>query len=128
VMIGAFAMSSAYFDGQETATSGFYRALLAVSGAIVSHGDLPALFHEVAGLLHLVRFDYPTLFLHAAARSAPRVAPALPEWRFQCGASRLFPNMPRSNVSATRYRPLPCEETHRRQPRRHGPCFRGVQV
>ena len=53
-MIGAFAMGRAYFDGQETATSGFYRALLAVSGAIVSHGDLPAaLFHEVAGLLHL---------------------------------------------------------------------------
>ena len=61
-MIGAFAMTSAHFDGQEIATSGFYRALLAVSGAIVSHGDLPALFHELAGLLHqVVRFDYLAL-------------------------------------------------------------------
>src|SRR5208337_5398290 len=34
-------------------------------------------------------------------RRAPLVAPALPEWRFQCGASRLFPSSPRSNVSAT---------------------------
>jgi hypothetical protein len=59
-------------------------------------------------------------------RRAPLVAPALPEWRLQCGACRLFPSSPRSNLSATRYRLLPCEKTHRRQPRRHGACFRWV--
>ena len=122
-------MTSAHHDGQATATGDAYRALLAVSGTTVWHRDLLALFHELAGLLHqVVRFDYLTLFLHDAARSAPRAAPALPEWRFQCGASRLFPSSPRSNLSATGYRPLPCEETHRRRLRRHGPCFRGVQV
>ncbi len=60
-------------------------------------------------------------------RRAPLVAPALPEWRFQCGASRLFPSSPRSALSATRYRSLPCEDTHRKQLRRHGPCFGGCR-
>ena len=38
-------------DGQTTATEDRYRALLAVSEAIASHRDLPALFHELAGQL-----------------------------------------------------------------------------
>jgi hypothetical protein len=45
-----------------------YRALLAVSEAIVSHRDLSTLFQELAGRLHhVVRFDYLVLFLHEAA-------------------------------------------------------------
>jgi len=64
-----FAMTSAHLDGKATATDDAYRALLAVSGATVSHHDLPSLFHELAGLLHqVVRFDHLTLFLHDAAR------------------------------------------------------------
>ena len=73
-------MTSAHHDGQATATGDAYRALLAVSVATVSHRDLPALFHELAGLLHQgVRFDSLTLFLHDAERSAPRAA--LRAWR-----------------------------------------------
>src|SRR5215468_2853221 len=98
-------------DGPATATGDAYRAWLAVSEAIVSHRDLPVLFHELAGLLHQrVRFDYLTLFLHDPASSAPRAAPAPPERRSARGASGLFPSSPRSVLSATRYRPLPCEE------------------
>ena len=42
--------------------------MLAVSEAIASHRDLPALFHELAGRLHhVVRFDYLALVLHEAA-------------------------------------------------------------
>jgi hypothetical protein len=60
-------MTSAHRDLQATATGDAYRNLLAVSGAIVSHRDLPARFHELAGLLHqVVRFDHLTLFLHDA--------------------------------------------------------------
>src|ERR1700747_1937561 len=41
-----------------------YQALLAVSEAIVSHRELSALFHELAGRLHqVVRFDYLVLYL-----------------------------------------------------------------
>src|SRR6266404_6097586 len=44
-----------------------YRALLAVAEAIVSHRDLQALFHDLAGRLHLVvRFDYLACVLHDA--------------------------------------------------------------
>ena len=51
-----------------------YRALLAVSEAIVSHRDLSALFHELAGRLHqVVRFDYLGLFLHEAASNTLRL-------------------------------------------------------
>jgi len=51
-----------------------YRTLLAVSEAIVSHRDLPALFHELAGRLHqVVRFDYLALFLHEAATNTMRL-------------------------------------------------------
>jgi hypothetical protein len=52
-------MASAHLDEQATATGDACRALLAVSGATVSHRDLPGLCHELAGLLHQgVRFDY----------------------------------------------------------------------
>src|SRR5207302_7092425 len=62
-----FAMTSAPFDRQATATGEQYRALLAVSEAIASHRDLPALFHELAGRLHLVvRFANLALLLHEA--------------------------------------------------------------
>jgi formate hydrogenlyase transcriptional activator len=51
-----------------------YRALLAVSEAIVSHRDLPTLFHELAGRLHqVVRFDYLALVLHEAASHTMRL-------------------------------------------------------
>jgi hypothetical protein len=60
-----FAMTSPHFDGKATGTGDRYQALLAVSEAIVSHRELSALFHELAGRLHqVVRFDYLALFLH----------------------------------------------------------------
>jgi formate hydrogenlyase transcriptional activator len=47
---------------------------LAVSEAIVSHHDLTALFHELAGRLHqVVQFDYLVLVLHEAASSTMRL-------------------------------------------------------
>jgi len=50
-----------------------YRALLAVSEAIVSHRDLSALFHELADQLHqVVRFDYLALVLHQDASNTMR--------------------------------------------------------
>src|SRR5262249_12061444 len=56
-----------------TAADDRYRALLAVSEAIVSHRDLPALFHELAGRLQqVVRFDYLALFLLEAAGNTLR--------------------------------------------------------
>jgi hypothetical protein len=119
-------MTSAHRDGQATATRDLDRAVLAVSEAIVSHGDWPARFHELAGPLHqVVRFDHLTLFLHDAARSASRAALAPLGRRFPRGASGQFPSSFRFALSATRYCPLPCEETHRRLLRRHGPCFGG---
>src|SRR5205823_12832845 len=67
-------MTSPRFDGQATATSDRYRALLAVSEAITSHRDLSALFHELAGRLHpVVRFDYLALFLHQAEGNTLRL-------------------------------------------------------
>jgi formate hydrogenlyase transcriptional activator len=55
-------------DSPTTATGDQYRALFAVSQAIVSHRDLSALFHELADRLHdVVRFDYLALVLHDAA-------------------------------------------------------------
>ena len=48
--------------------------MLAVSEAIVSHRDLPALFHELAGRLHqVVQFDYLALVLHEAASNTMRL-------------------------------------------------------
>jgi formate hydrogenlyase transcriptional activator len=67
-------MPSAPFDGQATATRDQYRALLAVSQAIVSHRDLAALFHELADRLHQVaRFDFLALVLHDAASNTMRL-------------------------------------------------------
>jgi hypothetical protein len=71
---GVFAMTGAHSDGQATASYDPYRALLAVSEAIVSHRDLSALFHELAGRLHqVVHFDYLALILHEAASHAMRL-------------------------------------------------------
>jgi formate hydrogenlyase transcriptional activator len=61
-------MSVTDSDGQATATEERYRALLAVSEAIASYRDLPALFHELAGqLVQVVRFDALALVLHETA-------------------------------------------------------------
>ena len=59
-----FVMAEVHSDAQAAHTSQPYRALLAVSEAIVSHRDLPALFHELAGRLQQV------------VRSIPRPGPA----------------------------------------------------
>src|SRR5262245_35555927 len=49
-------------------------ALLAVAEAIVSHRDLQALFHDLAGRLQqVVRFDYLLLVLHDNARDIMRL-------------------------------------------------------
>src|SRR5437870_3918620 len=67
-------MTTAHLDGQVTARGDAYRALLAVSEAIVSHRDLSALIHELAGRLHQVaRFDYLVLHLHEAASDTMRL-------------------------------------------------------
>jgi formate hydrogenlyase transcriptional activator len=67
-------MTSAPFDGQAAASGDRYRALLAVSEAIVSHRDLSALLHELAGRLpQVVRFDYLALVLHEAATDSMRL-------------------------------------------------------
>src|SRR5271166_5799800 len=67
-------MTAAHGDGQATASCELYRALLAVSEAIVSHRDLSALFHELAGRLHqVVRFDYLGLALHEATSNTLRI-------------------------------------------------------
>lgn len=55
-------------NGQVKATGERYRALLAVSEAIVLHRDPSALFHDLAGRLRQVaRFDALSLVLHEAA-------------------------------------------------------------
>jgi formate hydrogenlyase transcriptional activator len=67
-------MTAAHADGQATASGDPYRALLAVSQAIVSHRHLAALFHELAARLHhVVRFDYLGLVLHEAASHTMRL-------------------------------------------------------
>jgi formate hydrogenlyase transcriptional activator len=61
-------------DGQELSARQQYRALLAVSQAIVSQRDLHALFHELAERLHQVaRFDFLSLVLHEAASNTMRL-------------------------------------------------------
>jgi hypothetical protein len=48
--------------------------LLAVSQAIVSHRELFALFHELAGRLYqVVRFDYLALYLHETTSNTMRI-------------------------------------------------------
>jgi formate hydrogenlyase transcriptional activator len=67
-------MAATHSDGQATPIGDQYRALLAVSEAIVAHRDLPELFHELAGLLQqVVRFDYLGLYLHEAAGDTLRL-------------------------------------------------------
>jgi formate hydrogenlyase transcriptional activator len=66
-------MTNADLDGQAAAYDR-YRALLAVSEAIVSHRDLSALFHQLAGRLQqVVRFDYLALLLHEAEGNTLRL-------------------------------------------------------
>ena len=67
-------MTSAHLDGLATAArEQQYRALLAVSEALVSHRGLAALFQELTGRLQqAVRFDYLTLLLHEAATDTLR--------------------------------------------------------
>jgi formate hydrogenlyase transcriptional activator len=61
-------------EGQVTAASERYRALLTVSEAIVAQRDLSALFQELAGSLRQVmRFDALALVLHEAATSSMRL-------------------------------------------------------
>ncbi len=61
-------MSIADSGGQATIPEDRYRALLAVSEAIVLYRDLPSLFHELGGrLVQVVRFDALALVLHEAA-------------------------------------------------------------
>src|SRR5205807_6585879 len=61
-------------DGLVTAADDRYRALLAVSEAFVSHRDLSALFHELAGRLRpVVHFDYLALLLHDAESNTQRL-------------------------------------------------------
>src|SRR6516162_5146687 len=67
-------MTSADLDGPTTAADDRYRALLAVSVAIIAHRDLSALFHEMAvRLRQIVHFDHLSLVLHEAATNTMRV-------------------------------------------------------
>src|SRR6266478_660478 len=67
-------MASAPSDAQTQSADQRYRALLAVSEAIISHRDLAALFHELAGRLHpVVRFDNLALLVHEAEGNALRL-------------------------------------------------------
>jgi formate hydrogenlyase transcriptional activator len=107
-------MASASLNPQALSTDHKYQALLAVSEAIVSHRDLSALFHELAGRLHqVVRFDYLALFLHEPASNTMRrhileasePAPLAPVsvlpleddpagWVWQTQQARIFSNVP----------------------------------
>jgi formate hydrogenlyase transcriptional activator len=61
-------------DEQALASCQKLRTLLAVAEAIISHRDLQALFHDLAGRLHqVVRFDYLVLVLHDAANDTMRI-------------------------------------------------------
>jgi formate hydrogenlyase transcriptional activator len=67
-------MAGAHGDGEAEATGERYRALLAISEAIVSHRDLSTLFQELTvRLLQLVRFDYVVVVLHDAATNSMRL-------------------------------------------------------
>jgi formate hydrogenlyase transcriptional activator len=61
-------------DGHVLASCQQYHTLLAVAEAIVSHRDLQALFHDLAGRLEqVVRFDHLALLLHEAASNTIRL-------------------------------------------------------
>src|SRR5258708_26545594 len=67
-------MTSADSEAQATASGDRYQALLAVAEAIVSHRDLSALFHDLAGRLRqVVHFDYLGLALHEATSNTLRI-------------------------------------------------------
>jgi formate hydrogenlyase transcriptional activator len=67
-------MTEAQADGQATDTSDRYRVLLAISEAIISHRDLPSLFHDLAGQLGRVsHFDHLALVLHDAPTNTMRL-------------------------------------------------------
>jgi formate hydrogenlyase transcriptional activator len=69
-----FIMASGPLNPQAPSTDQKYQALLAVSEAIVSHRELSALFHELAGRLHhVVYFDYLGLALHEATSNTLRI-------------------------------------------------------
>jgi formate hydrogenlyase transcriptional activator len=69
-----FIMATAPLNPQAPSTDHKYQALLAVSEAIVSHRELSALFHELAGRLHqVVHFDYLGLALHEATSNTLRI-------------------------------------------------------
>src|SRR5438132_10949090 len=60
-------------NGDAQAACQQYRTLLAVAEAIISHRDLQALFHDLAGRLRqVVRFDYLILVLHDPANNTMR--------------------------------------------------------
>jgi len=68
-------MRSPQTETQALSADQQYRALLAVSEAIVSHRDVSALFHELADRLHqVVRFDYLGLQLYEAASNSMRTS------------------------------------------------------
>src|SRR5713226_6234552 len=86
-------MTTAHMNGQVTAPGDVYRALLAVAEAIVSHRDLSALIHDLAGRLHQVGcFDYLGMHLHEAeSETRGRRRPGAPphRWpRHRLGAGR----------------------------------------
>ena len=67
-------MKSADFCGQAQAGDDRYRALLAISEAVVAHRDLAALFNELAGQLNrVVRFDHLAFVLHDTASDTMRL-------------------------------------------------------
>ena len=86
-------MSNAHSDTQPNDYGDRYRALLAVSEAIVLHRDLPALFHELAGRLHeVVQFDWLALILYDAPSQTMRMHVLEPCWEviYEMDAS-IFP-------------------------------------
>src|ERR1700726_3600823 len=67
-------METAPLNPQAPSTDHKYQALLAVSEAIVSHRELSALFHELAGRVQqVVHFDYLGLALHEATSNTMRI-------------------------------------------------------
>src|ERR1700726_1311745 len=67
-------METAPLNPQAPSTDHKYQALLAVSEAIVSHRELSALFHELAGRVQqVVHFDYLGLALHEATSNTLRL-------------------------------------------------------
>ena len=67
-------MPSAQPEPQAKTALDPYRALFAVSDAIASHRDLPALLHELSGRLgQVVRFDALSLVLHDDASGTMRL-------------------------------------------------------